>query len=73
MLTYVEDNAGMLHGESCLVPVCIICGCRNLYERKDGWLSLLDKCPDCGNSTAFDELIRSEIEKECDCIGDDDF
>lgn len=45
----IEDNSGMLPGETCLVPVCSICGCRNLYEQKTGMMKRLKICPSCGH------------------------
>lgn len=35
----IENNSGMFSGETCLVPVCSICGCRKLYEQKTGMLN----------------------------------
>lgn len=52
MMIFVEDNAGMLPGETRLVPECSICGCQSLFEQKTGVLRLLKKCPDCNCDVA---------------------
>lgn len=45
----VEDNAGMLPGETCHIPVCRRCGCRNLFKQAPGATFKLKNCPQCGH------------------------
>lgn len=45
----VEDNAGMFPGEGCFVPVCSVCGCRELYKTEPGRMYRLKICPKCGH------------------------
>lgn len=50
----LEDNSGMFPGESCLVPVCSQCGCRQLYRQVPGAMYRLKNCPKCGHTLNWD-------------------
>lgn len=49
----VEDNAGMLPGETGYVPVCSKCGCRQLFRQVPGTMYRLKKCPQCGHTLVW--------------------
>lgn len=45
----IEDNSGMFPGESSLIPVCSVCGCKNLFKQVPGLLARLKHCPSCNH------------------------
>lgn len=44
-----EDNAGMFPGESRIIPICGICGCKEIFKQTTGAIYRLKKCPQCGH------------------------
>lgn len=51
----IEDNAGMFPGETCHVPVCSKCGCRQLFRQVPGTMYRLKKCPQCGHTLVWSD------------------
>lgn len=61
----IKDNSGMLFGETCLIPVCSMCGCRKLYHQETGKMYRLKKCPECGHMIDWE---TNYIVKKGDCL-----
>ena len=45
----IEDNSGMLPGETCHIPVCRECGCMELFKTRGNVLYRVKRCPKCGH------------------------
>lgn len=57
-----KDNAGMLPGETCHVPVCSHCGFEHLAFPTPEGIYQASFCPDCGHELDWGYHVLQENE-----------